>query len=109
MRRLMLSLCILTAGSFLFCPACNKGGDNDNGEERFCSQEGLVIGPDYRLCACCGGWLIEIEGDTLVAWSIPEEFARELESESFPLPVYLEWKDYFTPCRVLNVECIGRR
>jgi hypothetical protein len=36
--------------------SCNKSN---------CQFEGTVIGADYRMCACCGGWfIVDEKGDT---------------------------------------------
>lgn len=37
-------------------------------------QEARIIGQDLRLCACCGGWFIEIEQDTVRTFVLPDGF-----------------------------------
>ncbi|MCB0596924.1 MAG: hypothetical protein H6557_29665 [Lewinellaceae bacterium] len=109
MRRLFLFLSVLTACTVLPHIAC-RNNNNDEAPAP-CSNKGALLGPDYRRCACCGGWLMEISGDTLVAWAVPETFTRDIQPEELPLPVFLEWKDVAGPCQggVIEVECIRRR
>jgi hypothetical protein len=52
MKAIIVSLFIST-----FFVSCNR---------KNCDFEGKLIGADYSLCACCGGWFIQKgEGDTL--------------------------------------------
>ncbi|MBK7408901.1 MAG: hypothetical protein IPL49_05605 [Saprospirales bacterium] len=101
-------LLLLGAGIFLL-PAC--GDDEDNNPPCYCSDEGIILGEDPRDCFCCGGWFIAIEGDTLRALTLPQEFYTTLVPNEFPLPVYLEWTPDETPCLgdEIEVACIRRR
>ena len=99
---------LLIGGLFMF-PACCQ--DDDDEAPDFCSEEGIIINLDYRLCACCGGWFIEIGNDTLRATVLPEEFREGLPPDSFPIPVYLEWTPAENLCLgdEIVVTCIRRR
>lgn len=87
-------------GAFLLLPACC---DDDN---YACSDQGIILGEDFRKCRCCGGWFIEIDDDTLRAQRLPEEFVNFLNiSElNFPLPVRLDWEPDATPCMGDEIE-----
>jgi hypothetical protein len=90
----------------IFYPACCD--DDDPG---YCSEKGIILEVDYRECACCGGWFIEIGNDTLRAVDLPFEFQQSLSNDEYPLPVYLEWSPMEDPCLgdEIGVECIRRR
>ena len=66
-------------------------------EEEMTSGDALLIGIDYRKCATpfCGGWFIEIDGDTLRFFERPKETDIDLNAETeFPIPVKIKWMRY---------------
>ena len=54
-------------------------------------SEGLILGPDLRMCACCGGWLITIETITYRFDSLPRKSNIDLQKATFPMKVLLNW------------------
>lgn len=59
--------------------------------------DGTLIGIDYRKCASpmCGGWFIEIKGDTLRFLEMPEKTDINLNGElKFPIPVKVIYRKY---------------
>jgi hypothetical protein len=54
-------------------------------------SEGLILGPDLRMCACCGGWLITIENITYRFDSLPDKTSIDLLKVTFPMKVSLNW------------------
>lgn len=61
------------------------------------SSDGKLIGIDFRKCASpwCGGWFVEIGGDTLRFFETPEKTDINLNSEIvFPVSVRIEWMQY---------------
>ena len=107
MKNFILILAIIL-GAITFFSACCEDHDDDPG---YCSEEGIILGIDYRECACCGGWFIEINSDTLRALDLPQEFQENLNEDEFPLPVYLEWSPDETPCLgdEIEIDCIRRQ
>lgn len=84
MNRIVVYLAVL-----LFFGSCQKEDLN--------SSDAVLIGIDYRKCASpfCGGWFIEIQGDTLRFFETPKETDIMLDSETeFPIPVKVEWLRY---------------
>ena len=77
----------------------------------YCSDRGVITGIDYRECACCGGWFIEIGDEELRAVSLPPTFVESFDLDDLPLPVYLEWSRDETPCLgdEIEVSCIRKR
>jgi len=55
-------------------------------------SEGTITGPDFRECACCGGWFIDIGGETYRFQELPCSCSLDLMNEEFPLDVFLDWK-----------------
>lgn len=106
MSKPLIFLTMLAGLFFFLFQACCDDEDNDI----YCEEQGTIIGVDYRECACCGGWFIEIGDDTLRAWTLPQEFAQSLDPMSLPVPVLLEWSPKENPCLgdEIDVECIRR-
>jgi hypothetical protein len=72
-------------------------------------SEGTIIGGDARMCMCCGGWYIIIKDDTLRFGNLPQESNIDLQIESFPLEVRLNWEKSSFQClgdeiTVLQIE-----
>ena len=107
MKKLHLLVVLLALAAIFTYSACC----DDEPVTGYCSEAGVITGIDFRECACCGGWFIEIGEDTLRAWTLPQEFAESLQMDEFPLPVYLEWEYPDPPCLgdEIEVACIRRR
>jgi hypothetical protein len=55
-------------------------------------SKGTITGQDYRMCACCGGWIINIEGENYLFDAIPANSGFILEKEPLPISVQLDWQ-----------------
>ncbi|MBK7337449.1 MAG: hypothetical protein IPJ00_15375 [Saprospirales bacterium] len=58
---------------------------------------GNIIGMDYRRCASpyCGGYYIEIEGDTMRFLEQPAKTDIEFTGQmAYPVPVKVVWRKY---------------
>jgi hypothetical protein len=76
--------------SFLMIASCRK---ND------IEKDALIIGLDSRKCSCCGGWWLEIQGDTRRTLNLPIEFANQIDPNTLPMQVKIRWeKDQLTSC-----------
>ncbi|TAK39729.1 MAG: hypothetical protein EPO28_10595 [Saprospiraceae bacterium] len=76
---------------FAFISCCKEHEDASE------LDDGTIIGIDYRECASpyCGGWFIEVGGDTLRFLEVPGKTDIDFSSElDFPLPVELSWHKY---------------
>ena len=69
-------------------------------------DKGIILLTDQRYCACCGGWFIEIEGDTLRAQTLPEPFRTKWGEGPFPMEVRLRWQPDATPCLGDEIEVL---
>lgn len=95
--------------AFLLLASCCRPPMDDDAD--FCQEEAIIIGQDIRLCACCGGWFIEIGNDTLRAQVLPQEFTETLEPDQFPVLIRLEWTPEESPCLgdEIEVSCIRQQ
>jgi hypothetical protein len=64
----------------------------------FCSKEnnnyksaGIILGGDPRMCICCGGWYIKIDTITYEFDTLPENTNINLQKDTFPINVKLDW------------------
>jgi hypothetical protein len=71
---------------------CNKEKDNEY------KSRGIITGPDIRACVCCGGWFIQIDSATYLFDTLPDNSNIDLQKETFPLPVKLDWQFANTYC-----------
>ena len=60
-------------------------------EEDSYKSSGKITGVDVRECSCCGGYYIEIEGNTYRFYNVPENSNLKLENPVFPVYVDLDW------------------
>jgi len=82
--KILAVVCIIVTG-FLYC---NKENDKDY------ESNGKITGPDARMCPspCCGGWFIETESTIYEFDSIPANSNINLQKETFPIYVKLNWQ-----------------
>lgn len=52
---------------------------------------GTILGADLSLCACCGGWFIEINNEKYRFEQLPEDSNIDLNAETYPIQVNLDW------------------
>jgi hypothetical protein len=75
----------------LLLVACTK-------ENNDFKSSGTITGVDYRMCACCGGWFINIDNAIYLFDSLPKDSNIDLASETFPLDVKLDWQLISNSC-----------
>ena len=75
--------------------SCSNSSNTDDG---YINSDAQIIGYDLRMCACCGGWLTDIEHDTLRIWEMPKDFEKLLNEKQLPVPVKLNWKKKTDSC-----------
>ncbi len=99
MKKMIISrtlISIALIGFFLIGSSCN---DDDDGIVY--ESTAMLIMPDFALCPCCGGWIVEIENDSsrYRIETFPEDFELIWEEEDFPKAIDLNW--------TLNRDCAG--
>jgi hypothetical protein len=80
--KVIVGICLIFLG-FLGCYKENVSNYKSNG---------IIIGPDPRMCACCGGWYIQIDTITYEFDALPDNSDINLQVVSFPIPVKLDWE-----------------
>tara|TARA_B110000483_G_scaffold232221_1_gene299502 strand:+ start:28 stop:327 length:300 start_codon:yes stop_codon:yes gene_type:complete len=86
MKNLIITLSI----TLLICISCKK-------EENYMNQA-KILEPDYRMCVCCGGWFIKIDNDTLRFYELPSDCNIDLNTETLPIEVELNWEKDKNDC-----------
>lgn len=80
--KVILGICIVFFG-FLCCHKEDVSNYKSNGK---------ILGPDPRMCACCGGYYIQIDTITYEFDALPDNSNINLQVESFPISVKLDWQ-----------------
>ncbi len=62
-------------------------------------QKATITGPDRSMCACCGGWFIDIGEKTYRFYDLPESSTLDVKNASFPLHVELQWRKNKAGCK----------
>ena len=83
--------------ALLWIGGCDNGGVDDDDDFE---SDGTITGIDPRMCACCGGYFIEIEEETYRFGALPEGSGLDLTQQTFPLEVELDWD-------TSSVRCLG--
>ena len=76
---------------FGFFASCNND-DNSNNEFESTAK---ITGLDLTLCACCGGWIINISGEDPDKrfTNLPQSSNIDLENATLPINVKLNWSE----------------
>ncbi|PKV48876.1 hypothetical protein ATE84_0891 [Aquimarina sp. MAR_2010_214] len=72
----------------IFLTSCNSDDDEPEFE-----STALISGFDMTLCTCCGGWIIDIDGEESENRfsELPQNSGINLETVEFPISVKLNW------------------
>ena len=84
---------------FTSLASCNK--DNDTYK-----SVGIITGVDLRMCVCCGGYLINIDDVTYMINSMPKNSNLDLQQETFPITVHLDWQLSNSSCPNLWIDVL---
>ena len=80
--------------------------DNDSDSYR---SIGVITGMDGTMCGCCGGWIIFIDDVRYLIDSMPKNSNLDLQQESFPLTVHLDWQLIKSSCPLLRIDVLRIR
>lgn len=99
MRKLLLSLSI---GTILGLTACDKSTTYES--------EGTITGFDLAMCACCGGYFIEIDGEQYRFYEENLPNNHQLDLNALPVDVQLNWDEPTNECtRIIEITEIEER
>jgi len=62
-------------------------------------QKATITGPDRSMCACCGGWFIDIGNKTYRFYDLPENSTLDIKNANFPVRVELQWRKDKAGCK----------
>ena len=67
---------------------------------------GIILGLDKAQCACCGNWMIQIDGEqkTRQFIALPENSDIDLNNTTFPLFVSLNWTESTSGCKFVIIS-----
>ncbi|MBI5323807.1 MAG: hypothetical protein HZB41_00750 [Ignavibacteriae bacterium] len=91
----MKIITFLLLSFFLYLSSCS---DTTNTNSNYTESNGVIIGYDYAECACCGGWFVDMNKDTLRIWNMPVEFNKILGEKELPVNMKLSWKKMTEGC-----------
>ncbi|MFT4968570.1 MAG: hypothetical protein ACI9O4_000300 [Chitinophagales bacterium] len=85
-NRILIGLLILGLGLITNC-------DNEEEPQTQYESTAVISGYDLTLCACCGGWVIELNGQATDNrfTDLPQSSNIDLINATFPLNVQLDW------------------
>lgn len=69
-------------------------------------SEGYILGQDMGMCMLCGGWFIEIDDTTYHFDNVPDESGIDLEHDTFPIHVRLNWSEGTIPSWIIIEDII---
>ncbi|OQX80883.1 MAG: hypothetical protein B6D64_02640 [Bacteroidetes bacterium 4484_276] len=95
----IIYLQLILLGLFVLLIGCQKDKIDDNPRDDYMSF-GAITGYDWRKCMCCGGWIIEIDNSIYRFFELPDNCIINLENETFPLNVKLDWVEE-------DFQCLG--
>lgn len=84
---------------FVAFASCNKGNDTYK-------SVGIITGEDLRMCVCCGGYFINIDDVEYLINSMPKNSNLNLQQETFPITVHLDWQLSSSSCPNLWIDVL---
>ena len=66
-----------------------------------------ITGQDFRLCACCGGWFIDIDNEQYRITVAPITPDIGLFDGEFPIEVFIDWKSQEDACLGDEIDVIS--
>jgi hypothetical protein len=95
----------------LFIMACKKNTDQqatvNAADNTAINSTGTITGMNQLKCACCWGWLVEIDGKEYKFDRIPETSSFDLNSITYPAKVKIEWRDAQGNCSGRLIEVLS--
>lgn len=97
---------IIIATLFL---CCQKYSDK-NEKNKITASTAVITGRDLTKCACCWGWIIEINNAVYKFDRIPANSPLDLDNITYPTTVNIQWRNSQGSCsgRLIDVISISR-
>jgi hypothetical protein len=97
MKTIFKIIIVLSIIQFSSCKKENSNQSNGTINGGY-QTEGTITGLNRNMCICCGGWSIIINNKDYEFFSLPANSTINLNNETFPLKVILDWKLNPTEC-----------
>ncbi|MEP6844349.1 MAG: hypothetical protein ABI861_00020 [Panacibacter sp.] len=102
---------LIVFATFLFFTACSKNANEESAvkasDNSSVKATGTITGMDEKKCACCWGWLVNIDGKECKFDKIPEGSSLNVNNISYPTKVKIEWKDAEGDCSGKLIEVVS--
>src|SRR5262245_34047650 len=95
-----LSLAVILLSTFLWSCDKKNAGPHYTGKA-------VITGRSLEKCACCWGWNIDINGHSYRFEKVPSTTTFDLENETFPLPVMIEWSESAGGCKGIIIDVLS--
>jgi hypothetical protein len=108
MKKIFFILILFT--TFTSLSGCTDKDDKTEVIPPKFESTGQIIGKDTAACACCGNWIIKIDGidNPFQFIKLPENATIDLNTATFPLSVSLKWSvDANSSCGFILIESIN--
>jgi len=94
----------------MICVSSSCKRIDDEGVDPEFEATGQLIGFDLTLCACCGGYLLDVDGEdeNYNFISLPDDHGLVLDNAVFPMDVKFNWtKGVSESCpKIVSIESI---
>ncbi len=85
-------------------PSCNKGCEETPSDAL---QDATITAYDLALCACCGGYFVDIDGTTWRFETLPPNSGIDLNPpNALPMKVRVRWQPKSPRCREDLIEIL---
>jgi hypothetical protein len=76
---------------------CQKNSVKD-GKSKIIASTAVITGRDLTKCACCWGWIIEINNAVYKFDRIPASSPLNLDALTYPTTVQIQWRNSQGSC-----------
>jgi hypothetical protein len=80
-------------------------------KQHYFKYSGSISGEDKRMCACCGGHFINIDGDTLTYLAHALPAGTDLSNESYPVHIEFNatFKNFCGTQKIIEIQNMKKR
>jgi hypothetical protein len=102
---------IFLLATVIFLSACSKNANHESAvvasDNSSAKATGTITGLNPDKCACCWGWLVDIDGTQYKFDKIPEGSPLNVNNITYPLNVKIEWKETEGDCSGKLIEVLS--
>lgn len=106
LNKYMKQLLPIVIALMMIFPACHKS-DRGTDPADVKHSNGIITGRDLRKCACCWGWIIEIDNATYKFEKVPAGSPIDLNNLVYPAAVNISWRNPRGNCGYPMIEVVS--